>query len=505
MNKKKIVLVIILCFYFNIANALNKFQEFDNEASLNFIYSNTALSNLTNSNTSQTYNNTLLGLTIERLFDNNVWFNVNGNFTIANNLANGPNLTFLNNTQTIGLPASLLVNVGYGFDIIHDYLQIIPFLNIGKVLNYNGITLPSGIINSYYYQYGIGGKLEYRINNNFLLYYEQVLAYLDDKSGSSLNLSAVNSSSQIGIKINIPASLQLGFGTFYNYYRILDSSVNFDDITLTNRNLLQSQLGINLYIGYNFSDHYNDINTFDRTSNFSFLEFDNNMFVGVGFGKSNSSNSKNTTSVNSTINFTDLGINHIFNNGIIVNLDAQIFNNIYQSSNNNAFAPSNKNFYTPTYIGYPGNASIEIGYLFPMVSNVLAISPYFNGGILMDVNSYVITNSQNLSYQLAHDFYYQLAFGGKLEYIFSNNWQLYFNQLLGILKDNSGFNLNLYKSSSILGMKWNVISHLLLDVSFFDNLLLPQNNNLEYNSKSNQYYNLHQNDYGIEFAIGLTY
>lgn len=504
MNRK-IIKILFLCFYISATYALNKFQDFDNQASINFIYSNTKLSNLTNSNTTQSYNNTLLGLTIEKLFDNNLWLNINGNFTIANNLSNGANLAFLNNTQTIGLPSSLLFNVGYGFNIIDNYLQIIPFLNIGKVLNYNGVTLPGGINNSYYYQYGLGGKLEYRINSNFLLYYEQEFAYLDDKSSTDLDLSAINSSSKVGVKINIPANLQLGLGTFYNYYQILDSSINFDNTTFTNRNLLQSQLGVNLYIGYNYNNHFNDISAFEKLNNFAFLELDNNMLIGLAFGQSNSSNSVNNNTINSTISFIDLGVNHLFENGILLDLEAQLFNNIYQSSNNNSFSPSKSNFYTPTYIGYPGNVNVNIGYLFPVISNVLAIAPYFNGGVLMNVNSYTIVNSQNLTYQLSHDFYYQLAFGGKLEYIFAREWQFYINQLFGILKDNSGFSLDLYKSASVIGIKWNIVSNLLLDMSFFDNFLLPQNNNSEYNKQLNQSFNLHQNDYGIEFALGLTY
>ena len=235
---------------------LSQFQAFDNQISLGYSYSSGTLSNPNYSAIQQTSNNQALNLNVEHLFDNQVWFDVNGAFTFATNKS-GASLPFLNNVQDLGFPASLTGKVGYAFPIAQaPGLQLIPYGTVGRVLNYNGTTVPNvGFTNSYYNLYGVGGRAEYVVTNNFMVYLDETIGYLSDQSGAAINLSAWSYNTALGLKYNMTPTFQIGLQGFYNQTNVSNSSAGYDATTFTYRNTNQATVGGLFSLGFAYDGH----------------------------------------------------------------------------------------------------------------------------------------------------------------------------------------------------------------------------------------------------------
>lgn len=473
---------------------LRQFQNFDDQISLSYGYSSSKLTNANNSYITQSSYNQTLGLDVEKLYDNHVWFNVNGSFDIKTTQSNN-NQPFIGSVQNLGFPASLTGKVGYSFPIVNR-LQIVPYATTGLMLNYNGVNIPEvGFNNSYYYLMGGGAFVEFiAIEDKLSFYFDQKIAYLADQSGITYNQDAMNYVSTLGLKYNAGDKVQLGLEGSYNQISLLNANAGFDPVTYSSRNNNQSTWGGLLSIGYLY-DKKN--NTASNTGNIaaiddSFRDFDNVYSLGYGYSVSHNSN------VKTNLNYLELDINHLFDNQVWLNLNGQLATNISQV---NAIDTRYSN-YAPTYLTYPGSATTSLGYAFVLIDDKLQLIPYANAGIVMNINAYTISENQSVSEQLAKDMYFQYGAGGRLEYTLNQDFQVYYDQLFAGLSDRSGLGLGLFKSNSVIGINYHVYEPLQVGFALnYENLSSTGTPS----SQVPQPVLLNQSTFGGLISLGLRY
>ena len=231
------ILISLLTVGSASAFAINNgaFQEFDNQYSAGLGITNVNLSNGGGEQSLQ--QSQYMTLDVERLFDVGVWFDVNANLVLSQNSlgtkATGTGMSTTGIQDYPGMPASQDPNfggvnakVGYAFPIIPEHLQLTPYALAGRNTNLAMSTIVSNgfnnVSNDYYYTGGLGGRLEYRINKNILLYADQVAAYNWDQSGPVGGIPPQNDmvwTSTLGAKFNVVKDLQVGLQGFYSNYQ----------------------------------------------------------------------------------------------------------------------------------------------------------------------------------------------------------------------------------------------------------------------------------------------
>ncbi len=478
----------------------SQFQAFDNQISIGYKYSAGTMSNPSNSSIQQSLSTNALDLNIEKLFANNVWFDVDGSFAFSATTS-GASLGFLNNIQSLGFPASITGKAGYAFGFPSQGLQLIPYATAGRVLNYNGVNVPDvGFNSSFYYLYGAGGRLEYVVNDQLMLYFDQMAGYLNDQSGSSVNMNAWTLNSAVGLKYNMYPSFQIGMEGFYNQVSLTNSSAGYDSVTFTSRNVNQSAYGGMFSLGYAYDAPHSKTSSWaDDYANGDFAYFDNAYSLGFGYAQSNTyGGSGSVPGVASTLNYIDVNVSHLFVTGIWADLDAQLATNISQS---NAVTGKASN-YAPNYVAYPGSALLSLGYAVPGIRDTLQIIPYINAGIVNNINSYTITQEASLTYQLAHDQYIQYGGGARAEYIVNKQVEVYANQLFANLNDQSNLGLGVWRSTSTIGVNYAVYGPLQLGLSLYYDQLSPTGSP---SSTISSPVLLNQSTVGSLFSMGLRY
>ncbi|HMT03514.1 MAG TPA: hypothetical protein PKD00_09455 [Burkholderiales bacterium] len=297
--------------------------------------------------------------------------------------------------------------------------------------------------------------------------------------------------------------MELGVEGFYNQINILDPNVGYNPISYTYRNVNQSTFGGLLSIAYAYGAKNLSSNILeDNFVGEKFLDFDNVYLLGLGFTTSSSynPNNPNETKIGTTTNYLDLNVTHLWDYGLWLLVDAQLINSISQAN----ISTSKLNNYAPTFLTFPGNATISLGYAFPLVNNYLQVIPYVNSGLIMNINTYTISQNSTLLYQLSHDMYIQYGGGIQLEYLINDKIEIYFSQLLANMYDNSGLGLGTWRSTSTLGAKLNLYSSLILGFNTYYDQIMPSSSSTT-NAKNNIYYNLNQNTFGGMLSIGLKY
>ena len=230
------ILSVLLAINAGVTFADNKsFQEFDNQYNVGY---GVTMGDTANGSGNKSLNGTnYLQLEVEHLFDNNIWFDVTAGlmtyYTNYNSITDGTGSSPLGVNPNV---ANLNSKVGYAFPLITDYLQITPYALLGKNTNITintlvntatedsatGVLTTPNITQDYFYTTGIGGRLEYRINDYINTYFDQNIAYNFDQGTSGNIYSGANSSnwiftSSLGVKYNIRKDIQLGANGFYSY------------------------------------------------------------------------------------------------------------------------------------------------------------------------------------------------------------------------------------------------------------------------------------------------
>ncbi len=206
---------------FAAAADYSQFQAFDNQVSIGYGMQSSTSTAVGGGN-NVTSNNNNVYLNGERLLNNGVWVNVVANMAFGS--GETTNSAIQNNYGLNG-------KVGYAFPIANQHLLLTPYalagLNNNGLVQYNmasGQTASSSAntSNQYFYTGGVGGRIEYRINNAILVYGDQAVAYNWDQSAPTAGIQPQNNvlfTSTAGAKFNIVKDFQLGVAGFYQNYQ----------------------------------------------------------------------------------------------------------------------------------------------------------------------------------------------------------------------------------------------------------------------------------------------
>lgn len=485
------------------------FQNFDNSIGLGYSYTSMRAYNPDYSGNNMTTNSSNLALHLERLFDNNIWMAIDGNFAFKASQSGQEWAGFSTNTQSFGFPASIFAKGGYSFSWSKIGLQVIPYAELGRALNYNGFAVSNDSFSgSYLNQYAIGGRLEYIFLPEASIYLDQSIGYLQDPNGSnsSINQSAMNYTTLLGLKYNITKYFQvLAQGMFSQTNLINSNQIGHDTVSYDWRNTQQSNFGGMLMFSYLYNNDQllskftGNSTTTLSTPKYLTTMFDNSYSLGMGFLNSNNYyKSGNNPTINSKVNYFNFNVTHEFDSNVWAQINAQLMNSITQDN----IQAGRVNASTPTYIGFPGNVTSNVGYAFHGGDNFTVV-PYGNLGIIMNMNSYNVRNNSSITNAISKDMYLQYGGGARAEYAFNNMWQIYADQLLAGMYDRSPLGINAWRSTTSLGAIINPYSILQFGLKGFYDSVNPTGNTFD--AKSNSYVPANQNSLGMQFDIGLRY
>lgn len=495
-------MLLISATYADNSSGNSLFQQMDNQIGLGLSYDNIKTYNSTAPQTGQNSQNALLNLSIEQLFDNNIWLNLNASFAFK--VLQAPSGGFDQTIQEFGFPADLSGKVGYSFNWASLGLQVIPYVTAGHMLNYNGQAISqNGFNDSSYNTIGAGGRIEYVFVPGASLYFDQNAEYLDDPSNGAVNQSAMSYTSTLGIRYNATQKLQLSLQGDFNQTNVVNSNVGYNTNSLLYQNISETGFGGMFMLSYLF-DNTNNVpvtsSIWTTPDDTSFAAFDNDYLLGMGFATATNSYAHGgLAAINSNINYYTLAVTHLFDNGVWANINGQLINNI--SQNNTVGGVSSA--LTPTYFGFPGNALLNVGYAFAFPSIGLQVIPYGNAGAVSNINSYNIRSSGSITSAISTDKYYQYGAGGRVEYNIDRYFQLYLDQLFAVMDDQSSLNLNGWDSTSKIGSKINLFSNFQINLDGFYNIIMPTGNTS--NPISGVNYAANQNTLGIELSLGFHY
>lgn len=228
MQKFIVSSLLVFSSTFSLAINNSKFAKFDNQASIGFGMSqSTTTVGSSNTNSYQ--------LVAERLFRNGIWFNgqADANFGFST-VGSAPATSA---TRVSGYAG--LVKGGFAFPLAEQHLQLIPYAAVG-LSNYLSSLGAALDVNSaagsarYAFNGGVGGRIEFRANDIFLVYFDQNVLYSADQTGYYGSTPAQNSfvfGSTLGVKFNLPGDwLQVGVKGFYNGYSMKANAQGVDSV-----------------------------------------------------------------------------------------------------------------------------------------------------------------------------------------------------------------------------------------------------------------------------------
>ena len=489
------VLYLLLCglLPYSFASDNQAFQNLDNQMSIGYSYSTANAFNPNYSSTAQTTNSSSLNFGLQQLFNNNLWLSLDSSFMYsATQSGNNADYEFYGSVPSIGMPANVSGKMGYSFSSNSLGLQVIPYLTTGMMLNYNGVSLPNeGLVNSYYILYGGGVRLEYIVRPDMSIYIDQMAGFLNDQGGSVVNQSAMEYNTALGVKYNVTNHLQLGLEGDYNNIGMTGQTVGYNPVTRTPSNNNQISYSGMFRVSYLFDDTSNT--SLHNYTNQYLAKFDNSYAIGYGLASANNSYSSGSNStINSSIQFINIDFSHIFDNNVYTSINGQLITKLTQSNTIN----STSSYLAPTYFGFPGSATANVGYAVMLQNTNAQVIPYLNAGIVADINSYNALQTTSLSYILSHDYFLQYGAGARLETAMTRDCQLYFDQLFAELDDQSTLGLSGWRSTSSLGTKYRVVDNFEIGVKGFYDIFQPN---------SSQNYAANQTTYGAIFSIGMNY
>jgi hypothetical protein len=213
------------------------------------------------------------------------------------------------------------------------------------------------------------------------------------------------------------------------------------------------------------------------THNSLFQAFDNQVSMGYGqqqstFG-SYSTPTASTGNIYGTVNLINFNGEHLFNNGIWVNVNADT-----------SFGAGPAGYATPTSLVNYANTSdyginTKVGYAFIVLEDHLQLIPYAMFG-LNNVFSSVITPVTRLANpQVANAYQYTFAGGARLEYRINDVAFLYADQIFVYNWDASGIQNGVLSQNNVaytstIGSKFNVAENIQLGIKGFWTGYIPQ-------------------------------
>ncbi len=261
---KKYVFLISQIYLISLAISQDNkvFQSFENEYNLGYSFEEGGLIN--GKSSQSTYSLQSLNVEVERLFNNNIWLDASINTVTNYNQVNLGNLNGGNGSGiAFGQYPFLLgfrVKVGYGFNLLKDKLQLLPYGFLGRDSNWSTSTILSNggenLTRQNFYDGGVGVRLSYIVIKPLLLYLDESYIYNWDNSGAIKSIQTDNSfygksfaatnynfTSTIGVVYNVFRNFQLGTNFYWTNYQ---PQSNIAGIVYTPSNTYGSMLRIGL-------------------------------------------------------------------------------------------------------------------------------------------------------------------------------------------------------------------------------------------------------------------
>ncbi|MCX8513949.1 MAG: hypothetical protein ORN24_00090 [Burkholderiales bacterium] len=222
-----------------------------------------------------------------------------------------------------------------------------------------------------------------------------------------------------------------------------------------------------------------------------FQAFDNQISIGYGMKEdqvTNNNNTVNNLSDSSMVNFEG---ERLLNNGIWIDLNANMTFN--QGEANIANNPVISNY------GFNG----KVGYAFQVVNTHLLVTPYFIGGVN---NNGLNIPTNNVPVNLtANEFFATAGGGGRIEYRINNSILVYADQNAAYNKNRTsnneiGSDDDFYSYTSTIGAKFNLVKDFQLGVKAFYTNYQP-----DAGVKQTGNYLQAQSSSGALVSLGLTY
>lgn len=209
------------------------FQRFDNVFLAGLGMYNLNMMNGNSQKVSQ--NNQFIETNFEHLFDMRLYLDLDAYLLTHQSVPNVPGTGMGANQMPLTQNPSLggvNAKVGYAFEVIRDNLQLIPYGVFGRNTNIPMTTVVNNeqnniVNNDYFITVGIGGRVEYKINDTVMLYLDQNALYNMDQSGP-IGMPPQNTysySTVLGAKFAVIRNLQLGINAFYTKYVAAQSAV----------------------------------------------------------------------------------------------------------------------------------------------------------------------------------------------------------------------------------------------------------------------------------------
>ncbi len=233
MEFRKIFVMTFLSCSLGLSYAeQNQFDMFDNRVYLDGGANLVVLKN--NWQQSSKILSTNAGIGFEKLFvTSRVWFDFNlGNLMTYHELDNNLAQAAKNPVPFDPNFFSMNLKLGRAFQVVDDQLQTTPYILLGKNGNMtpytvvdsaqdiNGVKYISSGLSNFFWTSGIGGRLEYAVNQTFDFYLDENLNYNHDNSKIQApyvkqnNLALVN---LVGFKWQAWRDLQFAVEGFYTY------------------------------------------------------------------------------------------------------------------------------------------------------------------------------------------------------------------------------------------------------------------------------------------------
>ena len=236
-----------------------------------------------------------------------------------------------------------------------------------------------------------------------------------------------------------------------------------------------------------------------------FQNFDNQVSVGYGMQSQNTTAFGGGNNNTSTSNLVQLEGERILNNGIWINVDAQMVFGQGPTDVGDGYNSSFSQTQQPVQSNYGVNG--KVGYAFPLAGQHLLVTPYGtlglnNNGIAGQENGTLATEGTTT----ANELYYTAGAGVRLEYRINKTVEVYADQSATYNWDQTTYAngvpaQDLYAFTSTVGAKFNVVKDFQIGVKGF-----YQNDQMDASSGNPAgAYPQPQSSIGGLVTVGLTY
>lgn len=240
-----------------------------------------------------------------------------------------------------------------------------------------------------------------------------------------------------------------------------------------------------------------------------FQAFDNQVSIGYGMQTQSTTALGGGNNNVSSSNIIQLEGERLLNNGIWINLDAQMVFGQGTTTTGNG-AGSFPQTQQPVQNNYGFNG--KVGYAFPLAGEHLLVTPYAtaglnNNGIVGDYGNGATTRNPSTT-TTANQFYYTGGIGARIEYRINHVVELYADQSAAYNWDQTGYvggiqPQNMYAYTSTLGAKFNVVKDFQIGVKgFYQNYQMDSSSG---NPTGAGAYPQPQTGVGGLVTVGLTY